>query len=151
VARVKDWRKASIGTQVGKVDDVWVKRVDPQAGPVSRFLGQRSLAQNSRALDQLGDMATPHAYVDGVLYTKDVGPTMKQAGGARNPDFWRAWREGSRRMGTYLNDIRPRNMGANGKIFDPAHPVRDAYVATAIVMALLGAGAAGALLGDDDD
>ena len=53
--------------------------------------------------------------------------------------------------------FKPRNyfgwqkMGANGKIFDPAHPVRDAYVATAIVMALLGAGAAGALLGDDDD
>ncbi len=31
-----------------------------------------------------------------------------------------AYLQGSRRMGTFFNDIQPRNMGTNGLIFDPA-------------------------------
>ena len=34
--------------------------------------------------------------------------------------FLRSYIEGTQRLGTPLNDIRPRNMGANGVIFDPA-------------------------------
>lgn len=28
-------------------------------------------------------------------------------------------------MGTYGNDIRPRNTGRNGLVVDPVHPIRD--------------------------
>ena len=45
---------------------------------------------------------------------------------------------GTRRLGTLLNDIRPRNMGANGLIFDPAFDP----ITKALWYSLLPAGAA---------
>jgi hypothetical protein len=46
--------------------------------------------------------------------------------GAYTPgNFWETWWEGTKRLGTPMNDIRPRNIGANRVIFDPAfHPVQ---------------------------
>ena len=37
-----------------------------------------------------------------------------------NPEARALYWSGSRRMGTFFNDIHPRNIGANAKIFDPA-------------------------------
>jgi len=34
--------------------------------------------------------------------------------------FWRSWFRGSWQLKTIWNDIRPRNMGQTGIIFDPA-------------------------------
>ena len=45
---------------------------------------------------------------------------VRDAGAYTPGNFWRTWAEGSRRLGTPVNDIRPRNIGANGLIFDPA-------------------------------
>jgi hypothetical protein len=74
-----------------------------------------SLRSQAEALTKLGNMATPFSYEGGLLMTRNVGPTSSWSSGT----FWRTWWQGSRRMG-FLNDIRPRNIGANGLIFDPA-------------------------------
>jgi hypothetical protein len=52
--------------------------------------------------------------------------------------------DGSQRLGTPFNDIRPRNIGANGIIFDPSkHPLQQALeIVTAGVAAGAGAKAA---------
>ena len=44
----------------------------------------------------------------------------RDAGKYSSGNFWSTWWEGSKRLGTPMNDIRPRNIGANGVIFDPA-------------------------------
>jgi hypothetical protein len=71
------------------------------------------LKYQSEGLTKLGDMAPAHIYKNGKLITRDAG---KYTPG----NFWKTWLEGSRRLGTPMNDIRPRNIGANGMIFDPA-------------------------------
>jgi len=45
---------------------------------------------------------------------------IKDSGKYDGKDFWKTWYEGSKRLGTPINDIRPRNIGKNGIIFDPA-------------------------------
>jgi hypothetical protein len=101
------------------------------------------LKQQSEGLLKLGDLGTPHTFENGRLITLDAGEY--------NGNFWKTWREGSRRLGTYFNDIRPRNIGANGIIFDPSlDPIaQNLYRITAT--SLVGAAAYGAykLFSDD--
>lgn len=64
-------------------------------------------------------MAPSHLYQNGKLVVRDVGKFQGTA-----TDAWDIWAKGSMRMRTPFNDIRSRNIGANGQIFDPAlHPI----------------------------
>jgi len=92
---------------------MWVKRVDPNASPLMRAWGQHALETQAHALGDLGDLAVAHSYRNGMLMTAHAG------GRPSFGTFTRSWYEGSKRIGI-LNDIRRRNMGANGLIFDPA-------------------------------
>ena len=57
---------------------------------------------------------------NGNLFTRSVGETLPDGFRLFNSTSRGAYMEGSRRIGTYFNDIQPRNMGTNGLIFDPA-------------------------------
>jgi len=64
-------------------------------------------------------MAPSHLYRNGKLVMRDVGEFTGTGG-----DVFRTWLRGSWRLRTPMNDIRARNMGANGQVFDPAwHPI----------------------------
>jgi RHS repeat-associated protein len=122
------WQNNIPGVQVRQFGDWWVKRVDPDANAFAQWWGEKTIQAQYQGLQQLGEMATPHAMRNGMLFTKDVGPVL--GGGSRffNPVSREAWLEGSQRMGTYFNDIQPRNMGVNGLIFDPAiDPITKAF------------------------
>src|SRR5690606_4486164 len=89
-----------------------------EGGAFTQHWGAMSIEAQERGLMRLGgDMSTEFFMRDGMLFTRSVGETsprlMSQA-------FMGGWARGSWRMGTVLNDIRPRNMGVNGIIFDPA-------------------------------
>jgi hypothetical protein len=71
-------------------------------------------------LDKLGSLATQHVYVDGTLYTKDVGQALPDSFRLLHSLSRSMYIQGSIQMGTFFNDIQPRNMGASGIIFDPA-------------------------------
>jgi len=110
--------KITPGVQLAQIDGWFVKRINPGAGWFRKEWGALSIEAQQKGLTNLGaDMAPEFFVKDGMLFTKSVGatsPTLK--GGA----FWGGFFKGSYRMGTFLNDIRPRNMGVNGLIFDPA-------------------------------
>lgn len=61
----------------------------------------------------LDDMAPTSLYNNGQLITRDAGQYVPG-------NFWSTWLKGSLKLGTPFNDIRTRNIGANGLIFDPA-------------------------------
>ena len=103
----------SPGVTVRKIGNYFIKEVDPKASSLARWYGERSLRFQDEALTKLGDMAPPHLLKNGKLITRDAG---KYEPGS----FWKTWAKGSWRLGTPVNDIRPRNIGANGLIFDPA-------------------------------
>lgn len=113
------WIARPEGTRLRQVGNYWIKEVDPNASAFWRWWGRGSLNAQARALDRLGDMATPHLYKNGKLVMRDVGEYVPG-------NFWRTWAKASCRLGTPMNDIRPRNMGGpNNLIFDPAlHPVQ---------------------------
>jgi RHS repeat-associated protein len=110
------WQQASFGTQVRKLGDIWVKRIDPNASMFRQWWGRMAIKAQAEGLAKLGDIATPFRYEDGLLLTQDVGETSSYF----SSSYWQAFAKGSARMGTLLNDIRPRNVGLNGLIFDPA-------------------------------
>ena len=105
--------RPSPGVTVRKVGNYWIKEVDQNAGALARWHGERSLRIQSEALTKLGDMAPSHLLKNGKLITRDAGTYTPG-------NFWSTWAKGSWRLGTPVNDIRPRNIGANGLIFDPA-------------------------------
>jgi len=105
--------KNSPGVTVQRAGNYWIKEVDQGANAVARWYGKRSIEAQARGLDRLGDMGTTFLYREGKIITRDAGAyTPRQ--------FWSTWTEGSRRLGTPFNDIRPRNIGANGIIYDPS-------------------------------
>ncbi len=112
------WQKANWGTRVRQVGEVWQKQVDPNGSRLMQWWGRHALDAQASSLTKLGDLAVPFRYEGGVLTTQNVGLTMDYSINARL--FLRNWAVGSWRMGTIANDIRLRNMGANGLIFDPA-------------------------------
>jgi RHS repeat-associated protein len=110
------WSSASFGTQVRQIGGMWIKRVDPDASAFMQWWGRQAMEAQANGLAKLGDLATPFRSENGLLLTQDVGATSSYL----SKTYWRSFARGSMRMGTLLNDIRPRNMGANGLIFDPA-------------------------------
>lgn len=72
--------------------------------------GRSSLAANT---------AVPRGFASAEQFAQASGELRAALG------FWSTWLQGSKRLGTPMNDIRPKNIGANGFIFDPAlHPVQ---------------------------
>lgn len=117
-----NWTSRPEGTRLKRVGNYWVKEVDPSVSGVRQFWGRGSLKAQARALDKLGDLAPPHLFKNGKLIIRDVGQFE-----GTTAEFWDIWSRGSIRLGTPFNDIRPRNIGATGQIFDPAwHPVHRA-------------------------
>jgi RHS repeat-associated protein len=115
-----EWESRLPGVQLAKSEGWWIKRVNPDANSLMRWWGSRSIKAQSDGLNKLGGMATPHIYVDGTLYTKDVGQILSGNFRMFNGLSRNTYIRGSIQMGTFFNDIQPRNMGANGLVFDPA-------------------------------
>ena len=99
----------SPGVTVHKSGNYWIKEVDPNANRFLRWYGERSIRYQSQGLTKLGDMAPTHILKNGKLITRDAGQYTQGS-------FWKTWYQGSRRLGTPMNDIRPRNIGENGII-----------------------------------
>lgn len=124
----------SPGVTVRKVGNFYIKEVDQNARRLAQWYGRRSLRYQSEALDKLGDIAPSHLFKNGKLITRD-------AGAYQSGQFWSTWMKGSRKLGTLMNDIRPRNIGANGITFDPGlDPVARALYWTAAGTVAGGAG-----------
>jgi hypothetical protein len=77
----------------------------------------RTPRQSIDALNHTRLFIKKHEVVFALRLTDDVG---RFTGNYGSPEFWKVWGNGSWRLGTTLNDIRPRNIGAAGQIFDPA-------------------------------
>jgi RHS repeat-associated protein len=121
LAQGADWESRVPGVQLAKSEGWWMKRVDPNASLLMRWWGESSVKAQSEALDKLGGLATPHVYVNGTVYTKDVGQVLPGSLRLLDPLSRKTYVQGSLQMGwTFFNDIQPRNMGANGLVFDPA-------------------------------
>ena len=128
------WRNLPGGVRIRAFGSYWIKETNPDASRFARWWGRGSLNAQARALDKLGDMAPSHIYTKGRLITSDAGPYMPG-------NFWRTWWEGTKRLGTPFNDIRPRNIGSHGLIFDPAkHPIQQGLEAGTLGVGLLGGG-----------
>jgi len=137
---------ASPGVTVRRVGNYFIKEVDSNANWLFRWLGKRSLRYQHEGLAKLGDMATPHIYRNGKLITRNAGLYTKG-------NFWKTWWEGTKRLGTPMNDIRPNNIGSNGIIFDPSlDPIQRAvYWFATIMVPSTGASIAWHAITDDDD
>jgi hypothetical protein len=84
-----------------------------------QWWGKLSIKEQGEALRKLGNMAVEHEVRHGKLFVRHV-ETLPDGFRLLNPTSRQAYFGGSKRLGTYLNDIQPRNMGRNGLIFDPA-------------------------------
>jgi hypothetical protein len=126
VERVGGWQSLPGGVRIQQVGNYWIKEVNPEASSLAQWWGRSSLEAQASALDKLGNMAPSNLFKNGKLITRDAG--------AYTPgNFLDTWLEGSRRLGTPFNDIRPRNIGANSMIFDPAkHPIQQGLEAGAV-------------------
>ncbi|MEQ9406896.1 MAG: Calx-beta domain-containing protein [Fuerstiella sp.] len=130
------WIRRPEGTRLKQVGNYWIKEVDPDASAIQRWWGRGSLNAQARALENLGDMAPSHLFKNGRLVMRDAGTFSGTTG-----DFWRIWAKGSYRMGTPFNDIRPRNIGSAGQIFDPAlHPIQEGVYWTGAGVVVVGGG-----------
>jgi hypothetical protein len=106
------------GVQLAQVDGWFVKKINPAATWFRREWGGLSIEAQQQALAKLGSEIAPEFFIhNGMLFTKSVGATSPKF---FSGTFWGGYFKGSIRMRTFLNDIRLRNMGVNGMIFDPA-------------------------------
>ena len=112
-----------------------IKSVNPKSSRLLQFFARGELNAQARALGKLGDLGAPHIYRNGKLVMRNIG---EFAGSGK--EAMRIWWRGSKRMGNFINDIRPHNIGANGQIFDPALPPVQQWIYGSI-----GAGTAGGL------
>jgi len=127
------WKELPEGTRIVFVEEarVWVKEVNPNASKFWKLWGKKSLDVQADGLGKLDNLAPRFLYQDGRLIVEDVGTLAK--GNMDFRTFLGYYIRGSWRLGTPFNDIRPRNMGMNGKIFDPVyHPFHEMLVPTAI-------------------
>ena len=114
-----------IGVRAVKEGDWWLKSVDPDANRFFQWWGRKSLEAQFDALQRLrrAGLAPEAFFENGLLRVADVGTTLSSGYGIQGyftRTFWRSWARGSWELGTVFNDIRPRNMGVSGLIFDPA-------------------------------
>jgi len=135
------WESRPPGIQVRQYGDWWVKRTDPNSNQFLQWWGRLSMKAQADGLKKLGDIGAQYQWRNGKLFVRDVGETLPDGFRLLNPKSRQAYFEGSRRLGTYLNDIQPRNIGKNGLIFDPA---LDALT-KAVGLGGLGAGLGGGL------
>jgi hypothetical protein len=108
-----DFVASSPGVIVYKSGNYWVKTVDDNANIAIQLYGSASIKAQAKGLNKLGDMAPSFVYTNNKLVTRDAGAYQKGK-------FWSTWWEGSKRLGTPMNDIRVRNIGSNDMIFDPS-------------------------------
>ena len=117
------WTDGTPGIQTRKFGNYWVKRVNPNANRFMQWWGKQTIKSQHKQLKKLKDLATPSEMRNGKLFTRDVGETFS---GGRfslqrfHPTVMKNYIKGSWRMKVPMNDLIPRNMGKNGKIFDPA-------------------------------
>ena len=112
------WKELPGGVRIKQAGNYWIKEVNPNASKFAQWWGRGSLDAQAKALGKLDDMAPSYLYRNDKLITRDAG-TYEPG------HFWNTWWEGTKRLGTPMNDIRPRNIGENGIIFDPAfHPIQ---------------------------
>lgn len=104
------------GVTVTKVGSTFVKQVNPNASGLAQWWERMNIEQTVRDFQKLDNMAPSYTYENGVLTTADAGQYTPGS-------FWSTWWNGTVRLGTPFNDIRPRNIGANGIIFDPSKNV----------------------------
>jgi hypothetical protein len=94
-------------------------------------------------------MAAEHYLRNGLLFIRDVGETLPNGSRFLNSTSRHAYFEGSNRLGTYFNDIQPRNMGINGLIFDPTiDSVQKGLFIYGTPTVIIGGGAIGIYLQD---
>lgn len=128
------------GVQVSQLGDDWfVKSISQEAGQVGRRWGAMSIEAQHQAFLRLGSDMAPEFFIrNNMLFTRSVGATGPSI---LNRTFWRGFGRGSIRMRTLLNDIKPRNMGINGLIFDPAlDPLMRAGIHTSFYGMQVGSG-----------
>lgn len=120
------WRKLPGGVRIKQVGKYWIKEVNPDASALARWWGRVSLNAQARGLGKLGNMAPSNLFMNGRPIMRDTGPYTPGR-------FWSTWWEGSTRLGTIFNDIRPRDIGGGGLIFDPGlHPIQQGLEAGAV-------------------
>ena len=113
------WTKLLGGVRIKQVGNYWIKEVDPNASKFAQWWGKSSLDAQAKGLDKLDNMAPAFLYKNNKIVIRDAG--KYELG-----NFWKIWFEGSKRLNTPFNDIRPRNIGINGIIFDPSkHPIQE--------------------------
>jgi hypothetical protein len=106
------------GTRVRKVGDVYVKEVDPERWGPFQWYGSVGLRAQANALARLDDIAPEFGFDGAQLAVRDAG---NFTGSRFSAEYWRTWWEVTRRLGpiNFIKDIQPRNMGADGLVFDP--------------------------------
>ena len=115
------------GVRIRRVGNYWIKEVDPEASRLAQWYGRGTIKAQAKGLERLRDMAPDFLYRDGKIITRHAGEFEGGVG-----DFLRTWAKGSWRLRTPFNDIRLRNIGEGGIIFDPSlHPLEQAALAGA--------------------
>lgn len=126
------WQNRFPGVQVRQIGNYYVKRMNPNAPSWMQTWGQRTIQQQAAALDTLRAAGRPAANSQllggGRLAVENVGTPLSSWNYA-NPQYWRAWYQDSRALGTPFNDLRPGNYGPGFRPFDPAlDPVQAAII-----------------------
>lgn len=107
------------GAELLEMNGWFAKRINPNANVFKRAWGLLSIEAQEQGLARLGaDMSTDFFVKDGMLFTRNVGTVLAKR---TNSTYLKSLARGSWRMKTVLNDIKPGNMGVNGKVFDPAY------------------------------
>jgi len=128
-----------------RVGNYWIKEVDPEASRLAQWYGRGSIEAQARGLERLGDMAPDFLFRNGKLITRHAGEFQGSA-----MDFLRVWAKGSWRLRTPFNDIRLRNIGEGGIIFDPAlHPIEQGALASSPALGYGGYKAAEYIFSDE--
>ena len=123
-------RLAGRGTRIRRVGNYWVKEVDPEASRLAQWYGRGTIRAQAKGVERLGDMAPDFFFREGKIITRHAGEFQGGVG-----EFLRVWAKGSWRLRTPFNDIRFRNVGEGGVIFDPAlHPLEQAALAGSPVL-----------------
>jgi hypothetical protein len=115
------------GAELLEMNGWFAKRINPNANVFKRAWGLLSIEAQEQGLARLGaDLSTDFFVKDGMLFTRNVGEILTKRSGN---GYLKNLARGSWKLRTGLNDIRPGNMGLNGKIFDPAlDPVQKAFI-----------------------
>jgi RHS repeat-associated protein len=110
------WRSSGFGSgaEVAELGGWWAKRTGPGNAFVRNF-GAMGIEAQEQGLARLGNLGTEFFMREGILFTRSAGEVPR----AFSLTFANSWGRGSMRLGTIFNDIRPRNMGVGGLIFDP--------------------------------